>query len=466
MVTEDWGHFEADGDEQLYEEVVEAAYDEASSSSDDGAGSGYGSVRSRASRASATSAASTTSSGLAELNSWLYDSCEMGVSAWMRAGDGVLGGRRRCYFTTGGDFGDVRADADVADADADAAVDNAAAAAAPASPPKRAAARQASSRSVASLPPQLWCVTPFAQKRISRFERLETALTPRLCPRVFSREFSGGHDDYVIVGASLGPVRVVRHVLLPLGGRRCDFLVMVSISDRCRRAWRSEAFFAAHAKRYWCTWSPQCRALWQATEAGKRWCASPACDDYPYVATRHCALEAVLREVLFAAESPEELLDLVAGDADAELPRLRTRSTDDGAAESDDGESSPAPAVAEPNDADDALLFGTVEAEAEAAACLRPLARWREESGCFGRSQSSPLTDASLAGAALADAAADKALAADRAHQRDAAEADPETPLAVALRLSPARPKSMHSLAFTEDAPLAKPDRRRFQSHV
>ena len=53
----------------------------------------------------ATRGTSTSSStaGLAELNSWLYDSCEMGVAAWMRAGASETQGRRRCYFTTGDD---------------------------------------------------------------------------------------------------------------------------------------------------------------------------------------------------------------------------------------------------------------------------------------------------------------------------------------------------------------------------
>ena len=111
---------------------------------------------------------------------------------------------------------------------------------------------------------------------------LETALTPRLCPRVFSREFldarnrSGG----VIVGASLGSIRVVRHAVT--GWRHVEYLLMVSVGDRCRRSWRSHSDFAAHARRRYRGWAPPARAAWTVAEVERRWL--PCVDDYPYVA--------------------------------------------------------------------------------------------------------------------------------------------------------------------------------------
>ena len=173
---------------------------------------------------------------------------------------------------------------------------------------------------VAALPQQLWCVTPFEKRKVDAWTFLETALTPRLCPRVFSREFVDRRTrvNGVIVGCSLGSIRVVRNALT--GWRRAEYLLMVSVGDRCRRSWRSHADFATHARRFANRGSfaaPRTRAAWTVAECERRWL--PCVEDYPHIASRHAAYEAVLREVLFHAEGPDELLQL-AGASSVELP--------------------------------------------------------------------------------------------------------------------------------------------------
>mmetsp|Transcript_19137 Transcript_19137/g.60174 ORF Transcript_19137/g.60174 Transcript_19137/m.60174 type:complete len:550 (-) Transcript_19137:239-1888(-) len=278
----DWGHFAAE------EEAASSSCGEENSS--DGESSG-----------SLSSESAPSTAGLAELNTWLWDSCELGVAAWMRSGvEAQRHGRRRCYFTTGGGgegcrYGHFH---EVAHAGACAC-----------GPAPRRRRRRANGRGG---PQQLWCVTPLEPGRVrsSAWETIETAMSPRLCPRVFSREFAGG----VIVGASFGSIRIVRHGLT--GARCVEFLLMVSVADRCRRSWRRERDFSRHARRKWSSWSPTCRAAWTIAEAERRWL--PSVDDFPYVASRHSALEAVLREILFSAETPAELVDL-AGSARDDL---------------------------------------------------------------------------------------------------------------------------------------------------
>ena len=88
--SDDWGwHASPDESDDDSPQMSSSSSDDQGNSSDTAATRG-------------TSTSSSTA-GLAELNSWLYDSCEMGVAAWMRAGASETQGRRRCYFTTGDD---------------------------------------------------------------------------------------------------------------------------------------------------------------------------------------------------------------------------------------------------------------------------------------------------------------------------------------------------------------------------
>lgn len=282
---------------------------------------GYESSENESRHGSETTSApseSASTAGLAELNTWLWDSCELGVAAWMRAGEPKRDGRRRCYLMTGGDCG-----------------------------PTRARRQVYGRRRRRNAPQQLWCVTPFEAGRVraNPWECIVTAMTPRLCPRVFSREFAGG----VIVGASLGSIRVVSNVVT--GARCCEYLLMVSCGDRCRRSWRRQAHFSRHANDHWNDWSHACRGAWALAEAERRWFSSV--DDYPYVAGRHVALEQVVREILFSATSTAELLSLAGAEEDdlgppPSLAEVKMRPAPNGA----DANELPA------NDQDYAALFG------------------------------------------------------------------------------------------------------------
>ena len=312
--SDDWGwHASPDESDDDSPQMSSSSSDDQGNSSDTAATRG-------------TSTSSSTA-GLAELNSWLYDSCEMGVAAWMRAGASETQGRRRCYFTTGDD---VRVGPPSSERQPRRQASPAPAPAPSSSSdddvgyrPRPARTRDASARRRRpgrSLPQQLWCVTPFEKRKVDAWTFLETALTPRLCPRVFSREFVDRRTrvNGVIVGCSLGSIRVVRNAVT--GWRRAEYLLMVSVGDRCRRSWRSHNDFATHARRFANRGSfaaPQTRAAWTVAECERRWL--PCVEDYPYIASRHAAYEAVLREVLFHAEGPDELLQL-AGASSVELP--------------------------------------------------------------------------------------------------------------------------------------------------
>lgn len=320
--SDDWGVF---ADLESDDEGPSSA---SSASSDQGHSSDPVSTRG--------SMSSSSTAGLTELNSWLYDSCEMGVAAWMRAGSSDHG-RRRCYFTTGDD---VRIGPPTGSPQRPAAPLSSSSSSDSGRPwssssedegtyrPRPARARDGSNHRPArgrrpgrSLPQQLWCVTPFEKRKVDAWSFLETALTPRLCPRVFSREFGDRRRriNGVIVGCSLGSIRVVRNAVTGL--RRVEYLLMVSVGDRCRRSWRRHSDFATHARRFANRGSfaaPQTHAAWTVAECERRWL--PCVEDYPYIASRHAAYEAVLREVLFHAEGPDELLQL-AGASSVELPQ-------------------------------------------------------------------------------------------------------------------------------------------------
>ena len=328
---DDWGFYAAD-----------ASDSESSAEVDQSSGSdGRQSESNLGSSGGGTSMGSSTA-GLAELNSLMHDSCEMGVAAWMRASTTSANGRRRCYFTTGDEF---RSASEVSSnrgagsgggrSSSPSSSDSEGGNSSSSSGGRRrygggggACSSSSGGRSSSSqgppaggrrrrcgraMPQQLWCVTPFERRQVGRWHLLETALTPRLCPRVFSRQFAdralgalSPQGGGVVVGVSLGSVRVVQHKVTRI--RHVEFLLMVSVGDTCRRAWRSHGHFARHARRRYSKWAPPCKAAWCIAESERRW--RPCVDDYPYVAGRHAAYEALLREVLFHAESPEEILQL------------------------------------------------------------------------------------------------------------------------------------------------------------
>lgn len=358
----DWGHF---ADEQPDDQY----------SSDGGLSSSASSSDSECDSSSSSSSRQqkqlVSTSGLAELNKWLWDSCELGVAAWIRSADSRgRNGRRRCYFMTGG---------------GDGILDNWRCTQQPhlhnnhhvwsvATPCVFACSTRSQShhhhhhshaanrRHVVSTnrhnrrsrhrggphqqsSQQLWCVSPFEPGRVraNRWETIETAMTPRLCPRVFSREFSGG----IIVGASFGSIRVVANTVT--GIRHSEFLLMVSVGEKCRRSWRRQSHFSRYVSRHWARWSPACRGTWTLAENDRRWIESV--DDFHYTASRHAWLEAVLREILFSAESPAELIELAGDDSDdlgppPSLAEVKMR------ARADDVGDLPA------NDEDYAALFG------------------------------------------------------------------------------------------------------------
>lgn len=332
--TGDWGYF---ADEQPGPHELSSSSSSGDESSVDG--------ESRSSSLDTTLSAASTA-GLAELNTWLWDSCELGVAAWMRSGVAAnRDGRRRCYFMTGGD-GDWRCYGHYQPTGGGPGHTHhqhraiaAACACAGTYRPRRQVVTTGRRRNKAcgphcrgsntrgTTPQQLWCVTPLEPGRVqaSRWEAIETVMTPRLCPRVFSREFSGG----IIVGASFGSIRVVSNSLT--GARYSEYLLMVSVGERCRRAWRRQSHFKRHAQRHWGRWSPVCRAAWTLAETERRWW--PCVDDFPYVASRQAALEAVLREILFSTDSPTELIELAGSDSDdlgppPSLAEVKTRHAD------------------------------------------------------------------------------------------------------------------------------------------
>lgn len=334
--TGDWGYF---ADEQ-------PGSQELSPSSSSGDESSVDSESHSSSLNTTLSAASTA--GLAELNTWLWDSCELGVSAWMRSGVAAnRDGRRRCYFMTGGDsdwrcYGHYQptggGPGHMHHQHRSAALAGACACTGGFRPRRQVVAAGRRRKTCGShcrgqnargtTPQQLWCVTPLEPGRVqaNRWETIETVMTPRLCPRVFSREFSGG----IIVGASFGSIRVVSNSLT--GARYSEFLLMVSVGERCRRAWRRQFHFKRHAQRHWARWSPVCRAAWTLAETERRWW--PCVDDFPYVASRQAALETVLREILFSTDSPTELVELAGSDNDdigppPSLAEVKTRHADD-----------------------------------------------------------------------------------------------------------------------------------------
>ena len=202
--ADDWGFFDNDSDS----DSGDGPNTSSSSSDHDRSGDDARSANAR----SANSATSSTA-GLAELNSWLYDSCELGVAAWMKAGSVDATGRRRCYFTPGDDgrlgapaagASRARARSPVpASSSSDEADDarrprplragTAGASAGTRRPRPRAAGRP--------LPQQLWCVTPFERRRVDR-------------PR--------GHRNCNLLqdDQGRGPVAGC-HVDIPRAGRRC-----------------------------------------------------------------------------------------------------------------------------------------------------------------------------------------------------------------------------------------------------
>ena len=285
-----------------------------------------------------SSTPSSSTAGLAELNTWLWDSCELGVAAWMRAPTTLkAANHQRCCFTADTErCRPLRAvEADVWQNVPCASL--AICVSATSNRRSRTTTTTTTTRrgnhhhhhhhhhhrrggrrrgKAPGQQQQLWCVTPFEAGRVraSKWSTIETALTPRLCPRVFSREFPGG----VIVGASLGSIRVVRSTVT--GWRSPEFLLMISVGDKCRRAWKAEADLGKHARMHWAKWSPSCRAAWAVAEADRSYWSRV--DDYPYIAKRHAAFEAVLREILFSAESPAEIVLLGGSDDIGPPPSL------------------------------------------------------------------------------------------------------------------------------------------------
>ena len=294
---DEWGHWENESDSDSENSGFESSGSDTQNDASMGA-------------RSSTTASTSSTAGLAELNSWMHDSCELGVAAWMKAGEANSSGRRRCYFTTGGDFrsgSDASSKSGKSSSGSDGESSGSDRSRRPPVAGSAASRRPGRRRPGRQMPQQLWCVTPFERRQVDRWHLLETALTPRLCPRVFSRQFLGRPQTAgVVVGVSLGSIRVVQHKLT--GFRHVEFLLMVSVGDRCRRAWRSHGHFARHARRSYGGWAAPCKAAWCVAESERRW--RNHVDDYPYIAARHAAYEALLREVLFHADSPDEVLEL------------------------------------------------------------------------------------------------------------------------------------------------------------
>ena len=80
---DEWGHWENESDSDSENSGFESSGSDTQNDASMGA------------RSSNTASTSSTA-GLAELNSWMHDSCELGVAAWMRAGEANSSGRRIC----------------------------------------------------------------------------------------------------------------------------------------------------------------------------------------------------------------------------------------------------------------------------------------------------------------------------------------------------------------------------------